>query len=254
MAQNIVKVLLVLVVISLTGCANTFDPADAYKNLTAQQIYKEGEKNLKKGYYTDAIQYFETYDARYPFGEDIEQIQLDIIYAYYQKNETASSLAAADRFIHLHPTSKRVDYAYYMRGLSNFISNIGTVDKYLPIELSARDLTSAKKSFLDFSDLVHRFPNSVYTPDAKQHMIFLRNLLAHYEFSVGVFYYQHGAYVAAANRANDVIRYYQGAPIMPKAMVLMIKSYHQLGLDELASDATKVLEHNFPDVPVVEDL
>lgn len=254
MAQKIIRFFLVSCILALSACASTFDPADAYKDMSAKEIFEEGQKNLTNNYYTDALQYFETYDARYPFGEDIEQVQLSVIYAYYAKNDTASSLAAADRFIHLHPAGEHVDYAYYMRGLSNYMSNIGTLDKYLPIDLSTRDLTGAKKSFLDFSDLVHRFPKSKYVPDAQQHMIFLRNILARHEYNVALFYYKHEAYLASANRANDVIQHYQGAPIVPTAMVLMIKSYHQLGLEELASDATKILELNVAEIPVIEGI
>lgn len=254
MVQNIFRTALVSLIFMLAGCSTEFDPADAYKNLSAKEIYEQGKKNLDDGYYADATQYFETYDARYPFGDDIDQVQLNIIYTYYKKNETGSSLAAADRFIHLHPISDHVDYAYYMRGLSNYISNIGMLEKYLPIDLSSRDLTSAKKSFLDFSELVHRFPKSKYTPDAKQHMVFLRNVLATHEYEVALFYFKHEAYVASADRANDIIRHYQGAPIVPQAMVLMIKSYHKLGLEELAMQATKVLELNVSKIPTIDDI
>lgn len=249
MVQKLIRTACLSVALLLVGCAASFDPADAYQDMTAKQIYNEGTKNLMDGYYTDSIQYYQTYDARYPFGDDIESVQLDIIYAYYEKGETAQSLAAAERFIHLHPSSTNVDYAYYMKGLSNFVSNIGTLDKYMPVDFALRDLTPAKKAFLDFSELVHRFPTSRYVSDAKRHMIFLRNLLANHEYEVALFYYEHEAYVAAANRANEVVRHFQGAPVVAKAMVLMIKSYHELGLETLAADASKVLELNIPDVP-----
>lgn len=255
MVQNIIRVTVIFFMLSLTACASkSFDPSDAYDKMTETEIFTEGKASLKNEYYADAIQYFETYDARYPFGKDIEQVQLDIIYAYYQKDDKGASLAAAERFIHLHPTSKRVDYAYYMLGLSNFLSNVNSIDKHLPIDFATRDLTNAKKSFLQFSELVHRFPKSLYTEDAKQHMIFLQNMLAMHEYEVALFYYKRNAFVASANRANEVVRHFQGAPIIPKAMVLMIKSYHQLGMEELSLEATKVLEANVSDIPDIPEI
>lgn len=237
----------------LTGCAAKFDPATAYSDKTAQQIFHDGEKNLKKGDYTDAVQHFETYDARYPFEEHIEQVQLDIIYAYYQKEDLAASLTAADRFIHLHPTSSRVDYAYYMRGLSNYLANIGTLDKHMPIDFAQRDLTSAKKAFLDFAELTHRFPHSVYAPDAIQRMIFLRNILALHEYEAARYYFKTEAYIAAANRCYDLLQHYQGAPIIPQAAALLIASYQKLGLYDLANETAQLMEFNQQEIPAVEE-
>lgn len=254
MVQIMRKLLILTCIVALSACATSFDPADAYKNMSAKEIFDAGEKSLTTGYYTDAKQYFDTYDARYPFGDDIEQVQLDTIYANYKMQDNASTLAAADRFIHLHPSSQHVDYAYYMRGLANFMSNIGAIDKYLPIDLATRDLTDAKRSFLAFTDLVHRFPNSQYTPDARQHLVFLRNILAKHEYNIALYYYKHEAYVASSGRANEVVKHYQGAPIVPKAMVLMIKSYEKLGLVELASDAQKILALNVSPIPQIDDI
>ena len=69
---------------------------------------------MLKGKYDSAVQHFETLDARYPFGTYAKKGQLDIIYSYYKQGDTASALAAADRYIHLYPTDKHIAYAYYL--------------------------------------------------------------------------------------------------------------------------------------------
>jgi outer membrane protein assembly factor BamD len=81
-------------------------------------------------------------------------------------------------------------------------------------------------------------------------MLFLRNLMASHEFQTAQFYYDRKAYLAAANRASDVVAHYQGAPAVKNALVLMVQSYHQLGMKKNEHDALLVLNYNYPDVKV----
>ena len=78
-------------------------------------------------------------------------------------------------------------------------------------------------------------------------MVFLRNNLAQYEMHVADYYMRRGAYVAAANRAKQVIESYQGTPAVPEALVIMVRAYRKLGLDDLAADAERVLKLNYPE-------
>ena len=53
--------------------------------------------------------------------------KLDLIYAYYKKKDFPSAAATAERFIHLYPRAKYVDYAYYMKALANFQQTRGAL-------------------------------------------------------------------------------------------------------------------------------
>lgn len=231
----------------LSGCAGVTDPAEAYKGESADQIFQRGEAALRDRSYAEAIKRFEALDVQYPFGRNTEIAQLHIIYAYYMKSDFALAEAAAARFIYAHPANPHVDYALYMRGLSNYYQNLGVFEKFFTVDLATRDLSQIKKSYDDFSELVDRFPHSAYAPAAHQYMIYLRNMIAEHELQVGQFYYRRGAYIAAADRANLVVRHYEGAPAVPDALVLMIKSYRALNLEQDASDAYTVLKYNYPD-------
>src|SRR5579862_5592911 len=103
----------------LSACGTSTDPSEAYKGESQQQIYQAGKVALQDKSYSEAIKRFEALDVQYPFGTDTESAQFFLIYAYYMKDEHALSVAAADRFIRLHPTNPHADYAYYMRGLAN---------------------------------------------------------------------------------------------------------------------------------------
>lgn len=244
--QHIFFISLMGLFLFLTACASTVDPSEAYRGESPEAIFKKGEEELRSKNYQEAIKRFEALDVQYPFGHDTEIAQLHIIYAYYMTNDYASAEAAADRFIHAHPINRNVDYAFYMRGLANYYQNLGVFERFFAVDLATRDLTQIKKSYSDFSELVNRFPQSRYAPSAHQYMIYLRNTLADYELHIAQYYYDRKAYVASANRASTVVRHFQGAPAVPRALVLMVKSYRQLHLVPNESEAMEVLKYNYP--------
>jgi outer membrane protein assembly factor BamD len=238
--------ILSLVLLSLAGCSTTFDAAEAFRGESPEQIYAKGVDAMHDKNYQNAIKRFEALDVQYPYGRNTENAQLFLVYAYYITNDFASSEAAADRFIHTHPTNPHVDYAYFMRGLSNYYQNLGVFEKFFAVDLASRDLTQIKKSYTNFAELTRLFPRSRYAPAAHQYMIYLRNVMANYELHIAEYYYDRGAYVAAANRANQVVQQYQGAPAVPEALVIMVKSYRKLNLPQNTNEALSVLQYNFP--------
>ncbi len=237
----------------LAGCSSTVDPAEAYKGESAQQIFQKGETALRDKSYSEAIKRFEALDAQYPYEANTETAQLHIIYAYYMTGDYASAEAAADRYVHAYPTSPHADYAYYMRGLSNYFQNMGVFEKLFAVDFATRDLSQVKKSYADFAQVVQLYPNGYYAPSAHQYMIYLRNILANHELEVAQYYYSHAAYVAAADRANNVVRQFQGAPAVPKALVIMVKSYRYLHVTKAENDAMQVLQYNYPNSTYIQD-
>jgi outer membrane protein assembly factor BamD len=230
----------------VTACSSTTDPSEAYKGETANQIFAGGETALRERDYSEAIKRFEALDVQYPFGRNTETAQLHIIYAYYKNSDYLSAETSADRFIHAHPTSSNVDYAYYMRGLSNYYQNMGIFERLFAVDYSTRDLTQVKKSFNDFAKLEQQFPRSQYAPAAHQYMVYLRNVLANHQVEVAQYYFDHQAYVASANRASIVVENYQGSPVVPDALVMMAKSYHQLRQTALEEQTIQVIRYNYP--------
>lgn len=230
----------------LTSCASTTDPADAYKGESAHEIYTKGKLALEDKSYSEAVKRFEALDIQYPYGVDTENAQLYIIYAYYMKEEFPLASAAAERFIRLHPANPNVDYAFYMKGLSDFYQNLGIFERLFSLDLATRDMSQMQKAHADFNELVLRYPTSRYAPSAHQYVIYLRNMMANHELQVGQYYYSRKAYVAAAERASNIVAHYQGAPAVTDALVLMAKSYHQLGETKLEQETMSVLRYNYP--------
>lgn len=238
----------VFISILVNGCATQDrSPSEIYKGHTAEQLYKGAEHALVQGNYKSAIQYYQALDALYPFGIYGERAHLHILYAYHMDKDEASAEAAALRFIRLYPRSPYVDYAYYMKGITNFEPSKATLWSFIPVDESKRALGEAQKSYRDFATLVHQFPNSIYTSDARQRMVYLRNLMAAYEYHVALFYFEHKAYVAAINRAETVFHDYFQAPAVIPALGIMAQSYGALGLPEQKEMALSLLALNFPD-------
>lgn len=219
---------------------------DVYKGMAAAQIYQQAEKNLTKEKYSQAARDFEALEARFPYSEYSDKAQLGLITAYYKQNDPTLALSAADRFIRMNPRHSKVDYAYYLKGLITFDQNYSFSFRYLPLDKSARDPSLAQESFDAFKELLERFPKSQYAADAKQRMVFLRNQLANYELQVAEYYIKRGAYLSAVNRANHLVKHFQETPVIPKALAILVESYRQLGMQQLANDALKTLKINFP--------
>jgi outer membrane protein assembly factor BamD len=165
-------------------------------------------------------------------------------------NQNTSAAAAADRFIRLHPNHDNVDYAYYMKGLSAFEAERSFFAKYLPIDVAQRDPGAARDSFDSFTTLINRFPDSEYAADAQRRMQYLKNRLATYEIHVALYYMKRQAWLAAANRGRYVVENLQETPATPDALAIMAEAYTELGLTELAADASTILATNFPDYEV----
>lgn len=243
-----IKRVIVLFLIALIGSACTtkdYSPSD-FKKYSAKQILAGGEKVMAKGNYSDAIKYFEAVDALYPFDPEVEQSQLRAIYAYYKAEDFASAIAAANRYIQLYPEGKHTDYAYYVKGLANFDKDKTFLQKFHPVHPEKLDVTNLKDAFSSFNELVKNFPHSAYAKDAKQRMVYIRDLLAKHELDIAQFYFKRKAYVAAANRANYVVKYFDETREVKEALKIMIKSYRALNLDKQARDAARVFNLNFP--------
>lgn len=236
---------LVLVVLSLVaGCSSK--PIDPTGNWSPNKIYSEAKDESRSGAYDKAIPLFEKLEGRAAGTPLAQQAQLEKAYAQYKGGEQAQAIATLDRFIKLHPASPALDYAFYLKGLVNFNDNLGLFGSLIRQDLAERDQKAAKESFESFKDLVTRFPDSRYTPDAKLRMGYTVNSLAESEVHVARYYYSRGAYVAALNRAQTAITDYRDVPALEEATYIVYKSYDALGMAQLRDDTKRVIEKTYP--------
>ena len=248
----------------LTGCESlgglfsdsdttSANQEDEYGGWNSEKFRSEAQKAVDDGNYEKAIKLYEALESRFPFGEYAAQTQLDVAYAYYKNGDPENAIAATDRFIKINPRSPGVDYAHYLKGLINYNRDIGFIDRFLPTDTSQRDPGSAKEAYNNFDELIRRFPHSKYVEDARLRMIALRNNLAMHEVHVARYYLKRKAYIAAANRASNVIENYQRTPAVPFALQVMQEAYSKLGMTEFANDAKRIYELNYPKGPPIPE-
>lgn len=234
---------------TLTACSSQpqLNADNEKKIASAEEMYSDAKKSLNDKNYESAIKKFESMQSRYPYGRYAQQGQLEIAYAFYKQNEPESAIAAANRFIKQYPNNKNVDYAYYLKGLADFHNESGLLG--LQGDPTERDPKAAQDAFVAFKDLVTRFPDSKYAVDAKFRMQYLINALARYEIHVAEYYQRRGAYIAAVNRAKEVLTLYPNSASTRSALQVLVKSYKAMGMDELSNDSQRILDMNFPEKP-----
>lgn len=229
----------------IAGCSTTPEP-DKTATWSPNKIYAEAKDEASSGAYDKAIPLYEKLEGRAAGTPLAQQAQIEKAYAQYKGGEQPQAIATLDRFMKLHPASPAMDYALYLKGLVNFNDNLGLFSFISRQDLSERDQKAAKESFESFRDLVNRFPDSRYTPDARLRMAYIVNSLAQSEVHVARYYYSRGAYVAAINRAQTAIAEYRDVPALEEATYILYKSYDALGMVELRDDMRRIMEKSYP--------
>jgi len=229
----------------LTGCSTT--PVDKTAGMSPNKLYAEAQDEMATGQWEKAVPLLEKLEARAAGTPLAQQAQLDKAYAHFKSAEPAQALAALERFMKLHPASPAYDYALYLKGIINFNDDLGLLSSVTRQDLAERDQKASKESFEAFKELVSRFPDSRYTPDARQRMNYIVSSLAQYEVYVASYYFKRGAYLAAINRAQLAVSDYRDVPAIEEALFIIYKSYDALGLLPLRDDAKRVLEKNYPE-------
>ncbi|MGF1684637.1 outer membrane protein assembly factor BamD [Photobacterium minamisatsumaniensis] len=230
-----------LAVAILSGCSST---EEIVPDVPPSELYATAQQALQSGSWTTAIERLETLDSRYPFGAYSEQVQLDLIYAYYKNDDLALGEATIDRFTRLNPAHEKADWVLYMRGLTSMAQDRSFMHDLFSIDRHDRDPEPARKAFRDFKRLLERYPNSRYTADAQARMVFLKNRLADYELAAVDFYIRREAWVAAVNRAQLIQREYPNTHAARKSLEHMEVGYEKLNLTTPLENTRKLIALN----------
>ena len=245
--------IIIILLASLILAACSSDGKRPNAELSEQEIYEKAIQAIDDENYFMAMETLQKLESRYPFGNYSEQAQLELIYAQYKAQELDSSRASSERFIRLHPEHENVDYAYYLKALTSYELGLSLVERYFADEQAHRDSQPAQDSFQELNELIRKFPNSEYAPDARQRMIYLRDRLALHEVHIAHYYLKRHAYLAAANRGKGIVENYQGTIHVRDGLALMVEGYELLEQQDLADKSLIILKANFPNHPQLED-
>ena len=238
----------------LSGCSGN---KEILPDASPSELYTVGQEKLQDGNYKGAITQLETLDNRFPFGPYSQQVQLDLIYAYYKAGDLQMALASIDRFMRLNPTHPNIDYVLYMRGLTAQALDDNMLQSFFGIDRATRETTSMKTAFSNFQSLVRAFPNSPYSQDAVARMAYIKDSLARHELEIAKFYAKRDAWVAVSNRVVGMLQQYPDAKATYEGLFLMKEAYEKMGLQQLANQTQQVIDANkdkqFADVKKPEE-
>ena len=251
------KILLINIVLTtlLSSCSyweGALKQADPTVGMSAAEIYMQGKEFLDVEDYPNSIKYFDILEARYPFGKYSTQAMLDLAYAAYQSNLKDEAIVNCDRFIRLYPNHPNVSYAYYLRALSNFDKDRNFITEIFAQDPSKYDVTKLRQSFDDFTIVVNKFPKSKYAKDSRNRLIYIKNMIAENELYIAKYYSKRSAHVAAIERVKYMLKNYSGTPSSEEGLLVMINSYNNLKMKDLAYDTSRVLKENYPEYTITE--
>lgn len=238
----------------IAGCASTDKVPLPYQGESAAYIYAKGHAQIQDEDYYDAIKTFRSLNAQYPFDKYTELGNLDLIYAYYQDNNSAMALALAHQFLRTYPGSKHVGYVYYIMGVMNFDNGRGFLQRRLPYDMAQHDPAEYIEAYEQLNKSVLINPKGSYVQDATRRMIYINNVVGEYQYNIARFYFDREAYVAAINRAQIVVKNYPQSDAVENALVLLVRSYDILALPVESEKYLEILRANYPDNPYLKSL
>ena len=226
-------VLTILAALVLGGCASK--PETEEEQEPAEVIlYQLAQDRINAKNYSGAVESLARIERFYPFGVYAEQARADLIYAFYMSGDYDQAYAASEKFIRLYPRNTNIDYAYFMKGMTGYYQDEGLLNDIFALDLSKRDTSPAMQSYADLTEFIIRYPESEYIDAARERLIFLRNLIASSELDGAEYYMKRGAYLAAVNRANYVLKNIPNSTERERALRILKEAYKQLGYDEYA--------------------
>ncbi len=233
---NLNKFFLLTFLVLLFACSSS-DKKKEYTERSVEEIYNSALSSMKEKDYHTAAQEFEEVERQHPYSIWAKQAQIMTAYARYMRNDYDMVISAAKRYIELHPGADDVDYAYYLVALS-FYERISDVK---------REQSMTTSALQTFEELIRRFPNSIYSKDARQKLFLVKDHLAGKDMEVGRTYMRFDNYISAINRFKNVVDNYQTTSHVPEALARLTELYYVLGIYEEAKSTAAVLGHNFPD-------
>lgn len=241
--------------LALSACSN-MGSADKDAQITqtwsVERLYSEAHDDLNSNNYNRAIKLYEILQSRYPYGRFAQQAQLDTAYAYFKDDEPEKALAVIDQFQRQHPQHPNMDYALYLKALVLLNEDKSFFNKLASQDWSDRDPKANREAYAVFAELLQRYPNSKYTADATEHVQKLVDALGGNEMAIARYYMRRGAYLAAINRAQNVLQHYQNTRFIEEALAMTVVAYQRLDKPQLSTDTQRVLAHNFPNSPYLQ--
>ena len=200
------------------------------------QIYVDAWKKIRDQDWVAAAKQFDEVERQHPYSIWARRAMLMSAYCYYKANHYTEATSTADEYISLHPGSREVAYAFYLKAIALYEQIVDT----------ERDQSNSEQALVALQDVVQRFPDTEYARDATLKIDLTLDHIAGKEMEVGRYYLTRGDYVGAINRFRTVVEQYQKTPQIAEALERLTEAYYALGVVNEAKTAAAVLGANYP--------
>lgn len=238
--RNIISLASILTAgLAVSACSSS---KDEFADIPQQTLYEQGQNYLQEGNYNAAIRHLEAVDTyKGAYGE---QVMLSLIYAQYKVGEYYKALDVAERFVRAFPDSSSMDYVYYLAGLSNARLSDNFIQDFLKVNRSSRAVENVFNAYGSFQTIVQYFPHSRYAAEAEQWMRYLKNRLAEHELSIAQFYMEREAYVAAANRLEELLNNHPDSKASFDGLPYLQTAFEKMGIQDSAAKVAELIRLN----------
>lgn len=228
------------------GCSSTALLTSELGLLEEKELYNRARLRMRSGNYIGATELFRALVQRFPFGRYAEQTQVDIVYTLFMSYQVDEARVEADRFLRLYPQHQNADYARFLRAYTTFNRDDSVSSKAFKLNYARRDVSRVRQSFEELSQFLQLHPDSPYAPLARGRMLQLKEIMAFHELWVADFYIRRGAFIAAVNRTNWMLKHIPNTKATPWGLALMTVAYRKMDLPEEAEQSLMLLRENFP--------
>jgi outer membrane protein assembly factor BamD len=211
--------------------------SDLAKDEPAEVLFNDGLARLQSRNYEGAARKFSEVDKQYPYTSWSKRSLLLVAFSNYENRSYEDAISGAKRYVQLYPADKDAAYAQYLVGMSYF--------NQMPD--ITRDQERSQRALLAMDELINKYPQSEYVPDARQRVSIARDQLAGKEMDIGRYYLNQRNYPGSVNRFREVIVRYQTTRHAEEALMRLTEAYMAMGVVPEAQTAAAVLGHNYPD-------
>jgi outer membrane assembly lipoprotein YfiO len=214
----VIRVCVLALALLVPAVASAAKPAKAASSPT--ELYEKGLRQMKRGYFTKALEAFNRVRNYHRDDPLSVKSQLAIAEVYYKKGDYEQARFAFEEFAAYHPRHEDLDYVTRMIGMS--------VYKRAP-KFAGRDQTATRGAVNVWTGFDTRFPESDYAEDVIRLRERGRNRLAAKEVFTAKFYARRNAWGSVRGRAEYGLRRYAGTSSTPKLNLLLGTAMHAWG-------------------------
>ena len=233
-------IFLFIYIIFIVSCSKDKSKVDQVlleQDVEAEMIlaYKEGMKQLEKGDALYASRKFDEAEILFPQSIWATKASLMSAYALYSQNYYDDAIFNLERHIKNYPKDKNLVYAHYLIAICYFEQ----------LYDEKKDLKPLVKAREKFEHILKKYPNTDYAIDAKWKMGLIVDQMAAKEMYIGRYYMKMEKWIAAINRFQFVVKYYDTTVYIEEALHRLVEIYYKIGLVEDAQKVAATLGYNY---------